>query len=309
MSFEEFIVKYYGWVLAVLAILIVTIIGFIADKKSKKKKEGMNMNEQNMQSMQNNQFMPNNDVNTMPNMNMEPTPVQAQSINPSMDMPNMNMGSVSMPNSNVNPSVNMESMVQGSSNMQMPNIVSPTIEPAMSSVPNQDDFGYKPLSEQTPNIPPRFEGMPNNNMNATINPMPTMESPIVNTTNDFNQTPVQNVMPSTPVQPVNMNMAPPVQPTMPTNNMQQYAQPEVVQPTMVMPQPEVIQPINPEPIPLTQEMPAQNVNMAMPNMNVNQMPSQQPMQNPVNNAAEADVNNMFVTGNTNNIDNNNNNPW
>lgn len=296
MSFEEFIVKYYGWVLAVLAILIVTIIGFIADKKSKKKKEGMNMNEQNMQSMQNNQFMPNNDVNTMPNMNMEPTPVQAQNINQDMNM--------AMPN-----------MTGESTNMQMPNIAQPTMEPAMGSMPTQDDFGYKPLSEQTPNIPPRFEGMPNNNMNmdTTVNAMPAMESPIVNPApvNSFNQAPVQNVMPSTPVQPVNMNMAPPVQPTMPINNVPQYSQPEVAQPTMVMPQPEVIQPINPEPIPLTQEMPAQNVNMAMPNMNVNQMPTPQPMQNPVNSAT--DVNNMFVTGNTNNIpnnmDNNNNNPW
>lgn len=286
MSVEEFIVKHYVWILVVLAILIVTIIGFIADKKSKKKKEGMNMNEQNI----NNQMMSNPDV--MPNMNMATTPVQPQDVNQNMN--------VAMPNI---PDIN--------TNMQMPNVEVPTMSNQSSMV--SEEFNYTPLSEQTPNIPPRFEGMPTNSnlgVNTQTNPAPTVEVPNMNMAfNSFGPMPTtDNIVPQ---QPQNMNMAPPVQPTMQVDSVQ----PIYEQPTLVQPQPINVQPINPEPIPLTQPMPNQNINMnipnmnmAMPNMNVNPMP--QSMQTPMNNAT--DVNNMFVTGNPNNVptmDNNNNNPW
>ena len=38
MSFVEFLMKYYIWIIVVLIIAIVTVIGFLADARSKKKK-------------------------------------------------------------------------------------------------------------------------------------------------------------------------------------------------------------------------------------------------------------------------------
>ena len=39
MSFVDFLIKYYEWVLVVLIILIITIIGFLADKRMKYRKK------------------------------------------------------------------------------------------------------------------------------------------------------------------------------------------------------------------------------------------------------------------------------
>lgn len=348
MSFEEFIVKYYGWVLAVLAILIITVIGFIADKKSKKKKEGKKMNE-NL----NNQLANSPDV--MP-LNMEPTPVQTPEFNQNMNstMPSPSMGEEVKSNTEA-PYVAPPVM----NDVQMPTMANPVSEEV-----------YKPLSEQTPNIPPRFEGMPVNNNQPVESPvmpevnmeMPYVQTPVMNdmsipnfgpamatpevtmpsqpevapvndfvmpvqpenimpevgTMNNFsNVAPVENVMPqpAMPTPPVNMDMGQPNQINMNIGAMPQYTQPIVEQPVINPIQPEPIQMINPEPIPLTQPvqpqtMPNQNVNMANPSVS----PLQQPMPNNMYNTG-SDVNNMNGFGNPNNMPSNmnsfgnNNNPW
>ena len=64
MSFIDFLVKYYVWIIVVLVILIITIIGFLADKKMKNKK---NNNKENDEKMM------NNEIN-------EPTSLQPQNI-------------------------------------------------------------------------------------------------------------------------------------------------------------------------------------------------------------------------------------
>ena len=39
MSFVEFLIEYYVYILIVLVLMIITIIGFLADKRDKKKKK------------------------------------------------------------------------------------------------------------------------------------------------------------------------------------------------------------------------------------------------------------------------------
>lgn len=306
MSFEEFIVKYYVWVLAILLILIITIIGFIADKKIKKKKEGKE--EMNEQNMQNNQFMTNNNgFNPMPNVGMEPQPVEAQNINQNMGMPNMesfNQPAAPMPNAV--PPV----MPTPAPTMEMPNL---------NTAPSNDDFNYKPLSEQTPNIPPRFDGM---NM---IGSQPVEATPVNNNVNPMPSMDTNMQAPSFPQQPIN-NMVPPVM--NPSENigynvppMQQPVNIAPVQPVEPTPAIEPIQSINPEPIvmpnqnvapqPISQPIvePMPNQGMVNNPYNQNMQPVQQPtpVEQVPNNGNN--FNNMFVTGNNNMPENNTNNPW
>jgi len=163
VSVEEFIVDNFGWVLAVLAILIITIIGFIADKKSKEKKEGKKMNEK-----LNNQLANSPDV--------MPLDMQQPQMVPNQNMNQVNEVTPAMP-------------APQEASVVMPEIPSPSME-----APVTNEFEYKPLSEQKPSIPPRFEGMPVNPNQAVENNFgPTsqmsMPAPEVNPINNFGQTP------------------------------------------------------------------------------------------------------------------------
>lgn len=288
MSFQEFVVEYYGWVLAILLILIVTIIGFIADKKIKKKKEGKKMNEQNIA---NNQFTPNAaDVNAMPNTAASPImdPNQGQS----MAMPNMSAFNQPQMQPNT-PPVMPEQPIN--------NVV---------NTPEPDNGFFTPLSEQTPNIPPSFDGTIGAQTNMNVNPVNPINTGFEQGMQQVNQV---NPMPNNVVPPV-MEPNQMATPVMPVENVG-YTAP-LVNEVQMPPQVEPIQPINPQPMPIGNEFNVEampNTNMAMPNVAqpVNPMPQapQQPVTN-INPNAGVDVNNMFVTGNQ--VPNNNNttnNPW
>ena len=129
MSFVDFLLKYYVWILGVLVVLIITVIGFLADARSKKKKA---------LKVENNAS--NNVGNVENNMQEQgaviPQPVQEQSImQPEINNLNSGINEMVSPvgdlNLNSNPTMNnsqMETPVQP---------VMPTAEPVMPNAAPQ----------------------------------------------------------------------------------------------------------------------------------------------------------------------------
>ena len=220
------------------------------------------MNEQNTQ-MPDNTVMPNQDMSAqMPN----------QTVAPAAAMPQMEQPAVQ-------PANPMET-VMPSMPAEQPQ-VAPMTEPA--PVMN-NEVEATPLSEQTPNIAPTFEGMPTPPVDANQN----------------NSMAMPNVNPAEPViQPMPQMEQPAVQPVIEPINVAQPAAP--------------IQPVSPEPVAATNiEMPAAQNPTAMPEqpMQMTQEPvaaNPQPVSDPQAPATDA-ASNMFVTS-ENNAPQNPTSPW
>ena len=158
MSFVDFLLKYYVWILGVLVVLIITVIGFLADARSKKKKALK---------------VENNAGNVENNMQEQgaviPQPVQEQSImQPEVNNLNSGINEMVSPvgdlNLNSNPIMN---------NSQMEKPVQPvmsTVEPVMSNVVPQMET---PVQPAMPTVEP-----------VMSNVAPQMETP--QSLNDFN---------------------------------------------------------------------------------------------------------------------------
>ena len=153
MSFVDFLLKYYVWILGVLVVLIITVIGFLADARSKKKKA---------LKVENNAS--NNAGNVENNMQEQgaviPQPVQEQSImQPEINNLNSGINEMVSPvgdlNLNSNPTMNnsqMETPVQP---------VMPTVEPVMPNVAPQMETPVQPVMPTAepvmPNVAPQME--------------------------------------------------------------------------------------------------------------------------------------------------------
>ena len=162
MSFVDFLLKYYVWILGVLVVLIITVIGFLADARSKKKKA---------LKVENNAS--NNAGNVENNMQEQgtviPQPVQEQSImQPEINNLNSEINEMVSPvgdlNLDSNPTINnsqMETPIQP---------VMPTVEPVMPNVAPQMET---PVQSVMPTVEP-----------VMPNAAPQTETP--QSLNDFN---------------------------------------------------------------------------------------------------------------------------
>ena len=202
MSFVDFLLKYYVWILGVLVVLIITVIGFLADARSKKKKALK---------------VENNAGNVENNMQEQgaviPQPVQEQSImQPEVNNLNSGINEMVSPVGDLNLNSNP---IMNNSQMEKPvQPVMPTVEPVMPNVAPQMETPVQPVMPTVepimPNVAPQME--------TPVQPvMPTVEPVMPNVAPQM-ETPVQPVMPT--VEPVMPNVAPqmetPAQPAMPT---------------------------------------------------------------------------------------------
>ena len=186
MSFVDFLLKYYVWILGVLVVLIITVIGFLADARSKKKKALK---------------IENNAGNVQEQGAVIPQPVQEQSImQPEVNNLNSGINEMVSPvgdlNLNSNPIMNnsqMETPVQP---------VMPTVEPVMSNVAPQMETPVQPVM---PTVEPVMSNVAPQ-METPVQPvMPTVEPVMPNVAPQM-ETPAQPAMPT--VEPVMSNVVP-----------------------------------------------------------------------------------------------------
>ena len=195
MSFVEFLIEYYVYILIVLVLMIITIIGFLADKRDKKKKK----NKKDANVGDNVSVNANTNVGgnvSQPMENIAPTPLQPQNLDVNMNNANMNTAI----NSNVNPNMGMNSGISSQNIMEQP-LIREDVPNQVASTPDTNSdvnsLGYKPLDEQKPKIAPRPVEIPSENtmgnvdsnlgnagVTPNVNPTPTPVAP------NMNQTPV-----------------------------------------------------------------------------------------------------------------------
>ena len=262
MSFVDFLVKYYVWVLVVLIILIITIIGFLADKRLKIKKSKQNAN--------NEKVIENNSVT-------EPTSLQPESILTSKELnENMNIGYVPLSEQKPNIQANSSIVNNGDNNIG----VNKSLGQALNSA---NGFGG-PVQNPNP-VPPEMNGAPINAWEQPkVTPQP-MEVPVQNpnpVSPEMNGAPINaweqpKVTPQPMEVPVqNPNPVPPEMNRAPINA---WEQPKVTPQPMEVP----IQPssqLSGNPVPNTVPASASTVN----NVGIDN---------------NSDVGSMFVTGNNN----------
>ena len=197
MSFVEFLIEYYVYILIVLVLMIITIIGFLADKRDKKKKKG-----KKDANVSDNVGVNANNTNVggdgaQPMGNIAPTPLQPQNLDVNMNNANMNTAI----NSNVNPNMGMNSGIASQNIPEQPLIREEVPNQVASTTDTSSDvnsLGYKPLDEQKPKIAPRPVEIPSENA------MGSVDSNLGN----VGVTPIVNPTPTpTPVAP-NMNQTP-----------------------------------------------------------------------------------------------------
>ena len=195
MSFVEFLIEYYVYILIVLVLMIITIIGFLADKRDKKKKK----NKKDANVGDNVSVNANTNVGgnvSQPMENIAPTPLQPQNLDVNMSNANMNTAM----NGNVNPNMGMNSGISSQNIMEQP-LIREDVPNQVASTPDTNSdvnsLGYKPLDEQKPKIAPRPVEIPSENtmgnvdsnlgnagVTPNVNPTPTPVAP------NMNQTPV-----------------------------------------------------------------------------------------------------------------------
>ena len=270
MDFIDFLLEYYVWVLVVLIVLIVTIIGFLADKRMKLKKDKETKNNVTSQN-ENTASLAENQMVTPPvePMALEPTPINIE--NNVGNNVNLNTGFVSDNNLNAN-----------------------------------NNFGYVPLSEQKPNIPPSpiaFENttlgnevginnqMPLPDLNQGLNVTPEVTPSVAPTVVQPEVTSNSWGMSQPVVEPQITSVMPEVTPSVaPTT-----VQPEIPSNSWGMSQPVVepqITPVMPEVTPSVAPMPVQSepvTNIVNQSVNFGSVPN--------GTSDNSDVSNMFITGN------------
>ena len=218
MSFVEFLLEYYVYILIVLVLMIITIIGFLADKRDKKKKKSKkDANVGDNVSVNANNTNVGGNV-SQPMENIAPTPLQPQNLDVNMNNANMNTAI----NSNVNPNMGMNSGISSQNIMEQP-LIREDVPNQVASTPDTNSdvnsLGYKPLDEQKPKIAPRPVEIPSENamgnvdsnlgnvgVTPNVNPTPTPVAP------NMNQTPVmeQSTMSVNPTSTVNQTFNPEV---------------------------------------------------------------------------------------------------
>lgn len=312
MNIKEFLLNNYIWILVVILLSIITVIGFLADKskgtkKNKQKQSPMTpMPNQNVSPInstpinyqptqtvpepinyQNPQMINNpsiNNIQPMPNPNLNSNININQPMNPNLNNPNQPI------NYNPNPMDNLANQSPMINNMPNPNTIGQNnilnnpmpVENIMeNNAPNPEPM-YQPLSEQKPTFGPSnietnnvFGGnIPNQELNNPINVIPTIEqAPInpyqvpqnnglVNNQPIINQTP--NIIPNQINEPVQMT---PNYNNSPVQNI-------IPEPTNYQPIPTATEPItyqqnNQAPIP-NQPVPAPE---PIPNINQNTIPN------------------------------------
>ncbi len=218
MSFVEFLLEYYVYILIVLVLMIITIIGFLADKRDKKKKKSKkDANVGDNVSVNANNTNVGGNV-SQPMENIAPTPLQPQNLDVNMNNANMNTAI----NSNVNPNMGMNSGISSQNIMEQP-LIREDVPNQVASTPDTNSdvnsLGYKPLDEQKPKIAPRPVEIPSENamgnvdsnlgnagVTPNVNPTPTPVAP------NMNQIPVmeQSTMSVNPTSTVNQTFNPEV---------------------------------------------------------------------------------------------------
>lgn len=156
MSFVEFLMEYYFYILAILIVLIVGVIGFLVDSKNKKKNDVGDVKDSSVGQVNNNiNPLQNTNGNNVPNneiLNMQPmggdtlVQNQVQPVAQNVDMSlngamNVNAGTIA----NENASVSLENNVlgmgnidtnQNNSNIMENNNVVASVQPEVSNTPN-----------------------------------------------------------------------------------------------------------------------------------------------------------------------------
>ena len=181
MSFVEFLMKYYIWILVVLIVAIVTVIGFLADARSKKKKakEEVNMNSSGTDAQ----------TTSTP---VVPQPVNDQSIM-TVDNTSSLVNSVAEPVGDLNlNNIQVEPVVEPQANVPV-EPVAPVVEPQMS-VPIEP---VAPIVQPQMSVPVEPAGpVVQSQMSAPVEPVvpvvePQMSVPVADnsgtqTLNDLN---------------------------------------------------------------------------------------------------------------------------
>lgn len=296
MSFIDFLIQNYIYIIVVLIILIITVIGFIADKSSKAKKR---------RKAENNQEVANTSVGVNPGV------IDNNILNSNMNPQNPNLeplGTLNVTNQPLNQTgemVNGFNSVNEGVNINLERNVNP--RPV-------NNMGYQPIEDQRPTFEPRPINVTTNLNTGSEMVIPEAVMPTPTPVNKINEIPVvnPNVIGSNisqePV--VNVNMAnQPINPN-PVNQ----PMPGVMPNTIVSPIPNPINPnpmgtnnpnpvvmgndqggvnigINPIPTPTSEAGPNQNpgLNPGVMNFVTGVSPDNNANQNPYGNASNNDT--------------------
>lgn len=208
MSFVEFLLKYYIYILAVLVVLIVAVIGFLVDSKNKEKKKKGDTLKKDVQNNNGGQLI-NNEMNN--NEPLEQPQVQGVSINnernvqtdviqqPQMIDNNVQMNGLSSSDSSnelnnvmpsmVNAPINDSVMPSMMTNQNVNPVIEPTINLENTMVNNQVQDNMMGI----PNIQPDLSSM---NVNPQVNVNSVLGTNMSNSLDDNNElNVVQGVQP------------------------------------------------------------------------------------------------------------------
>ncbi len=250
MSFVNFLMENYTWILIILAVVIITVIGYLADKRNKRRKKDNKVGEAKEE--------------------MEPVGVVAQPLTEQATIPKPSIEQVSQMGKEISvPKPVMAEEIKKVPVVLGPEVTGSTVQPAYHPLSNQKPQ-FEQTNMETPSVSPVSTTIDNNVANQTP-PMwmpdnPGASAPVVNN-NVVEPTPTIT-MPSEPFEEtllVNNNMAdqPIIMPN--TNNMNIEStstlgvNQNVGQPTTITPmdaKPVVTEPIKPSVAPTINEIQA-----------------------------------------------------